>query len=80
MYIFLSKKNYDPLCSAYNPTSRTSINYSNTSHNFAKTLDIIQKLGAKVYRIDQNSFAQISQLTGKEKVKFLESIVSHARG
>ena len=79
MYIFLSnlsnlsKKNYDSLYSAYNHTTHTSINSSQTSQSFSKTLDIIQKLGAKIYRVDQNSFAQISQLTGKEKVKFLES-------
>jgi len=73
MYIFLSRKNYDSLCSAYNHTTRTSINSSQISHSFSKTIEIIQKLGAKIYRVDQNSFAQISQLTGKEKIKFLES-------
>ncbi len=73
MYMFLSRKNYYSLCSAYNRTTRRSINLPKISNSFAKTLDNIQKLGAKIYCVDQNSFAQISQLTGKEKIKFLES-------
>ena len=73
MYIFLPQEHYDSLPSSYNHTFHAPLNSPETTHNISKTLTIMQKLGAKIYRVDQNSFAKISQLTGKAKIKFLES-------
>jgi hypothetical protein len=73
MYIFIPKKYYSSLCSPYNHTFSPALNSSKTTHSISNTLAIMQKLGAKVYYIDQNSFTKISKLTGQAKIKFLES-------
>jgi len=73
MYIFIPKKYYSSLCSPYNNTLHSHFSSSKTTHSISNTLAIMQKLGAKVYYIDQNSFTKISKLTGQAKIKFLES-------
>ena len=73
MYIFLPQKNYSLFLAPYNHIQDTSLNLPKTGHSISQTLAIMQKLGAKFYHIDQKSFTKISQLTGKAKIKFLES-------
>lgn len=71
MYIFLPEKKYYPIYQPYMNEHTTQC--LKKSHSFIDTLTKIKKLGAKVYHIDQSSFAKISQLTGKAKIRFLES-------
>ena len=71
MYIFIPEKKYYPIYQPYINEHTTQC--IQKSHGFIDTLTKIKKLGAKVYHIDQNAFAKISQLTGKAKIRFLES-------
>ena len=67
------------------PIKHNLLNYYSASQpcenvlnrNILKTLNAIKKIGGKIYhlnQIDQNSFSQISRLTGNAKIKFLESM------
>lgn len=67
------------------PIKHNLLNYYSASQpcenvlnrNILKTVNAITKIGGKIYhlnQIDQNSFSQISQLTGNAKIKFLESM------
>lgn len=69
MYIFISLKNYNLF--NFHPTFKRITNPLNNS--VSKAITIIRQLGGKVYRVDQNSFAQISKLPTDAKIKFLES-------
>ncbi len=69
MYIFISPKNYN--MQNFHPGLKRAQNA--LDHSVSRAITIIRQLGGKIYRIDQNSFVQISKLTTDAKIKFLES-------
>lgn len=67
MYIFFPHKNYSIFHNNANYTMHRS-----PTHNISNAINAIRKLGARIYKIDRNSFAKITRLTIDEKIKFLE--------
>ena len=68
MYIFFPHKNYSIFHG--NPTFTM---YRAPIHNVSNSIRAIRKLGGKIYQVDQNSFARLTDLSIDEKIKFLES-------
>lgn len=67
MYIFFPQKNY----SIFHDNATYTMPRS-PIHNISTAINAIRKLGARIYKIDRNSFASITRLTVDEKIKFLE--------